>query len=137
MKKKKIINLPLKGKCHCGKIQFELLCNLSDLKRCNCSHCRRKGFVMTTAKLHEFKLISGKKYLKTYQWNTKIAKHYFCNNCGVNTHHQRRTKPNEYGVNIGCLEDFKMNWVKNVKYTEGVKFSIKSKIKNDASLIEV
>ena len=77
MKKRKIMNLPLKGKCHCGNVQFELHCNLTDLKRCNCSHCRRKGFVMTTAKLDEFKLISGNKYLKTYQWNTKIAKHFF------------------------------------------------------------
>mgnify|MGYP001353180159 CR=1 FL=1 len=47
---------PLSGKCHCGKIEFELMCHLKDLKRCNCSHCRRKGFVMTTVKLDEFKL---------------------------------------------------------------------------------
>ena len=92
---------------------------------------------MTTAKLDEFKLISGNKYLKTYQWNTKIAKHFFCNNCGINTHHQRRSKPDEYGVNVGCLENFDMKWVKNVKYTEGVKFSIKTRIKNDASIIEI
>ena len=65
---------------------------------------------MTTAKLDEFKLISGEKNLNIYQWNSKIAKHYFCNNCGVNTHHQRRSKPNEYGVNVGCLEDFNMDY---------------------------
>ena len=44
---------PLSGKCHCGKIEFELMCHLKDLKRCNCSHCRRKGFVMATVKLDE------------------------------------------------------------------------------------
>jgi len=130
------LKLPLKGKCHCGKIKFELSCNLNDLKRCNCSHCRRKGFVMTTVKLNDFKLISGKESLKIYQWNTKIAKHYFCMNCGINTHHQRRSKPDEYGVNTGCLEGFNMDWIKNVKYTEGVKFSIESKKNKDASLIE-
>ncbi len=127
---------PLFGKCHCGKIEFELMCHLKDLKRCNCSHCRRKGFVMTTVKLDEFKLISGKKDLMVYKWNTKIAKHYFCKHCGINTHHQRRSKPNEYGVNIGCLEDFKMEWIENVKYTEGVKFSLEDKTKIDASLYE-
>ena len=58
------LKLPLKGKCHCGKVEFELYCNLTDLKRCNCSHCRRKGFVMTTVKLDEFKLVSGEEYLK-------------------------------------------------------------------------
>ena len=127
---------PLFGKCHCGKIEFELMCDLKDLKRCNCSHCRRKGFVMTTVKLDEFKLISGKKDLMVYKWNTKIAKHYFCKHCGINTHHQRRSKPNEYGVNIGCLEDFKMEWIEDVKYTEGVKFSLEDKTKIDASIYE-
>ena len=128
--------LPLKGKCHCGKIEFELSCHLTDLKRCNCSHCRRKGFVMTTAKLNEFKLISGLEDLKIYQWNTKIAKHYFCKNCGVNTHHQRRSKPDEYGINVGCLEGFNMSWIENIKYTEGVKFDLENKSNMDASLFE-
>ena len=91
---------------------------------------------MTTAKLDEFKLISGEKNLNIYQLNSKIAKHYFCNNCGVNTHHQRRSKPNEYGVNVGCLEDFNMDWIKNIKYTEGVKFSLENKSDIDASLFE-
>jgi hypothetical protein len=27
-----------------------------------------------------------------------------CSNCGIYTHHQRRSSPNEYGFNIGCLE---------------------------------
>ena len=136
MNKNKSPEISLKGKCHCGKIQFELLCNLTDLKRCNCSHCRRKGFVMTTAKLDEFNLISGHKDLKIYQWNTKIAKHYFCKNCGINTHHQRRSKPDEYGVNIGCLEGFNMDWIKNVKYTKGIKFSLSNRLKKDGAFIE-
>ena len=132
----KKLKLPLKGKCHCGKVEFELYCNLTDLKRCNCSHCRRKGFVMTTVKLDEFKLVSGEEYLKIYQWNTKIAKHFFCKKCGVNTHHKRRSKPDEYGVNVGCLNGFNMDWIENVKYTEGVKFSLEDKSKKDASLLE-
>ncbi len=136
MNVKKKLNLPLKGKCHCGKIKFQLSCNLTDLKRCNCSHCRRKGFVMTTAKLDQFKLISGEESLKIYQWNSKIAKHYFCKKCGVNTHHQRRSKPDEYGVNVGCLEGFNMDWIENIKYTDGIKFSLEDKSKMDASLFE-
>jgi len=136
MNVKNKLQLPLKGKCHCGKIKFQLSCNLTDLKRCNCSHCRRKGFVMTTAKLDQFKLISGEENLKIYQWNSKIAKHYFCKKCGVNTHHQRRSKPDEYGVNVGCLEGFNMDWIENIKYTEGVKFSLEDKSMMDASLFE-
>ena len=91
---------------------------------------------MTTAKLDEFKLISGEEDLKVYRWNSKIAKHFFCKNCGVNTHHQRRSKPDEYGVNVGCLEGFNMKWIENIKYTEGVKFSLEGKSIVDASLFE-
>ena len=136
MNVKNKLQLPLQGMCHCGKIKFQLSCNLTDLKRCNCSHCRRKGFVMTTAKLDQFKLISGEENLKIYQWNSKIAKHYFCKNCGINTHHQRRSKPDEYGVNVGCLEGFNMEWIENIKYTDGVKFSLENISKVDASLLE-
>jgi hypothetical protein len=42
--------------------------------------------------------------LKLYQFNTMTAKHYFCSNCGIYTHHQRRINPNECGYNVGCLE---------------------------------
>jgi len=31
------------------------------------------------------------------------AKHRFCTKCGVYTHHQRRSNPRQYGVNVACL----------------------------------
>ena len=40
---------PLKGSCHCGVIKFKINTNLRDLRRCNCSICSRKGFVMGSA----------------------------------------------------------------------------------------
>ncbi|HEX6396039.1 MAG TPA: hypothetical protein VFZ95_01325, partial [Steroidobacteraceae bacterium] len=48
---------------------------------------------------------AGQDVLKLYQFNTRTAKHYFCSNCGIYTHHQRRSNPLEYGYNVGCLED--------------------------------
>jgi hypothetical protein len=30
--------------------------------------------------------------------------HYFCSRCGIYTHHQRRSNPNQYGINAACLE---------------------------------
>lgn len=39
-----------------------------------------------------------------YQFNTGTAKHYFCSQCGIYTHHQRRSNPGQYGYNVGCLE---------------------------------
>jgi hypothetical protein len=42
--------------------------------------------------------------LKLYQFNTLTARHYFCAECGIYTHHQRRSNPEQYGYNVGCLE---------------------------------
>lgn len=48
--------------------------------------------------------MKGEDVLKLYQFNTKVARHYFCSNCGIYTHHQRRANPRESGYNVGCLE---------------------------------
>ena len=47
------------------------------------------------------------------------AKHYFCSICGIYTHHQRRSVPSEYGVNIACVEGVKIEDYKDVKYLDG------------------
>jgi hypothetical protein len=94
------------GVCHCGAIEFEveLENGLENLRRCNCSLCRRKGAVMATAPLSRLRVIKGEDKLSLYQWNTLTAKHYFCSVCGIYTHHQRRSNPDEYGFNVACID---------------------------------
>jgi len=125
------ITLPLKGSCHCGSVKFEVNSKLKDLRRCNCSICSRKGFVMSTASSDELKIISGETYLNKYQWNTEIAEHYFCSKCGINTHHKRRSDPKQYGYNIACIEGFEMSWIKDAPYVDNTKMSVikKNKVK--------
>ena len=72
------LSLPLRGKCHCGAVRFEVKTNIKNLRRCNCSICSRKGFVMGTALLEELTITKGREYLTSYKWNTKVAEHYFC-----------------------------------------------------------
>lgn len=93
-----------KGSCHCGAVQFEVQTTLSPAVRCNCSLCRRKGAVMATVEPEHFRLLRGEDHLSLYQFNTRVAKHYFCDVCGIYTFHRPRTKPNIYRVNVGCLE---------------------------------
>jgi len=94
------------GSCHCGAVVFEVdLDNgLENARRCNCSLCRRKGAVMVGVPLDRLRVVQGADKLTLYQWNSRTAKHYFCSVCGIYTHHQRRSNPNEYGVNVGCLD---------------------------------
>ena len=51
-------------------------------------------------------VVKGQKLLSKYQFNTKKAKHYFCSRCGIYTHHQRRSDPKEFGINMGCIYEF-------------------------------
>jgi hypothetical protein len=92
--------------CHCGAVELEL--SLPDgvvsPRRCDCSICRRKGAIVASVPLAGLRVVKGEDVLKLYQFNTKVAHHYFCSNCGIYTHHQRRANPQEYGYNVGCLE---------------------------------
>lgn len=60
---------------------------------------------MLGVKIGKFRIVQGADKLSLYQWNHKIARHYFCRICGIYTHHQRRSNPLEIGVNTGCLTD--------------------------------
>ncbi len=57
-----------------------------------------------SAKLADITIEAGGEHLTLYQFKTKTARHYFCSRCGIYTHHQRRSNPAEYGVNVACLE---------------------------------
>lgn len=94
------------GTCHCKAVKFEveLLNGLEDIRRCNCSLCKRKGAIIASIPLKKLKVIKGEERLSLYQWNSMTAKHYFCSICGIYTHHQRRSDPSQFGFNIACIE---------------------------------
>jgi hypothetical protein len=95
----------LKGSCHCGAVQFEVRTAVTPAARCNCSLCRRKGALMTPAfPVADLTIVSGEDALTLYQFNTKVAKHYFCKHCGIYPFHQTRKDPLLWRANIGCLE---------------------------------
>ena len=94
-----------KGTCHCKSVEFEIHSDLSVIKQCNCSICIRKNAKMIILSKDDFKLLKGEESLSLYQFNSEVAKHYFCNKCGIYTHHNRKTDPNGMGVNLGCLND--------------------------------
>jgi hypothetical protein len=94
------------GACHCGTVRFHvrLTNGLHTARRCTCSYCRMRGAVAVSADLRGFSIVAGEDALSVYQFNTMSAKHYFCSKCGIYTHHQRRSDPLQYGVNVACLE---------------------------------
>jgi hypothetical protein len=111
-----------RASCHCGEVVLELdLPNgIVDPRRCDCSICRRKGAIVAAVPLSALRIIKGAENLKLYQFNTKAARHYFCGNCGIYTHHQRRSNPEEYGINVGCLDGVNPFEIPDVPTNDGV-----------------
>ena len=111
-----------KASCHCGAVKLELhLPNgLEKPRRCDCSICRRKGAIVASVLLANLKILEGHDKLTLYQSGTKTAKHYFCSVCGIYTHHQRRSKPDEFGFNVGCLEGVNPYELGEVPVMDGV-----------------
>lgn len=99
---------PLPGGCHCGAVRFEaaLTDGFATIRRCTCSFCRRRGAIAVSAKMGGVTVTQGADTLSSYRFNTGTAEHFFCSVCGIYTHHQRRSNPNEYGVNVACLDGF-------------------------------
>ena len=95
-----------RASCHCGAVVLELDLpeGIVDPRRCDCSMCRRRGAIVASVPLAGLRILRGEDVLTLYQFNTKTAKHYFCSVCGIYTHHQRRSRPDQYGYNVGCLE---------------------------------
>ena len=110
-----------KLKCHCGDVEAEINASgkLEKFLRCNCSICKRKGAVISMVKNEDFKIVKGKEKLKIYQFHTKVAKHYFCTNCGIYTHHNPRSNPAMTGFNVGCIDEIDVFKLENVGVNDG------------------
>jgi hypothetical protein len=108
--------------CHCKAVKLEvtLTDGLKTARRCTCSLCRMRGAVAVSADLDGVKVLSGEPFLTEYRFNTGTAKHFFCSRCGIYTHHQRRSNPRQFGVNVACIEGVSPFDFKKVPVSDGV-----------------
>ena len=94
-----------KGGCHCGQVRFEVESPADiEVNECNCSICCLTGYLHLIVRKDNFKLVSGQDELSTYQFNTDVAKHFFCANCGIKSFYIPRSNPDGYSVNARCLD---------------------------------
>ncbi len=119
-------SLIAKGGCHCGAVRFQVVIDNFEVIDCNCSICRKKGFLHLLVPPEKFTLIQGEQMLKTYSFNTHIAQHHFCGICGIHSFYRPRSHPGWFDVNVNCLDnvnllDFEIkpfdgqNWEENVE----------------------
>ena len=108
--------------CHCGEVELEIKESegaLNKFLRCNCTLCKKKGYIMTFAPITDVKIMKGENKLKLYQYHTKVAEHYFCPDCGIYTHHKMRSRPDMFGLNVGCIDDIDQFKLENVGLNDG------------------
>lgn len=95
-----------RGGCHCGKVRFELEApSALEVLECNCSLCQKVGFMHLLVARADFRLLSGKDSLTSYQFNTRTANHLFCKVCGVKSFYVPRSHPDDFSVNARCLDE--------------------------------
>jgi hypothetical protein len=92
------------GGCHCGAVRFQVTVDRHEVYDCNCSICRKKGFLHLIVPSEQFILLRGEEVLNTYTFNTGIAKHLFCRVCGIHSFYRPRSHPDCFDVNIRCLD---------------------------------
>lgn len=117
-----VIQTRHRASCHCGAVVLELTLpqGIENPRRCDCSICRRKGALVASVRLDGIRIVQGEDALRLYQFNTHTAKHYFCGVCGIYTHHRRRSHPEEYGYNVGCLEGVNPFLIADAPVNDGV-----------------
>ena len=116
------IHMKNKAICHCGFVEMELELpdGLIDIRRCDRSMCRRRGAIAASVPLSGINILKGQEALKLYQFNTRIAKHYFCGNCGIYTHHQPRSNRQQLGFNVAYLEGVNPLKIEGIPTYDGV-----------------
>jgi hypothetical protein len=94
--------------CHCGAVRFRFRSEpITEVRRCNCSICIRKGAVMSATYIppEDFEEMVGLESLTLYLWGDRDCNHYFCRTCGIYPFHDSPLKPGHYRVNLGCVHD--------------------------------
>ena len=115
------------GGCHCGRVKISV--KISDsitVNRCNCSICRKSGYLHLIVSADRFSLLEGEDSLVDYRFHTGTARHLFCGHCGIKSFYVPRSHPDSFSVNLNCIdlpgavdvtvEDFDgRNWSQNLK----------------------
>jgi hypothetical protein len=94
-----------RGGCHCGRVRFEVEAPAAlEARSCSCSICSMTAYLHLIVPQDRFRLLTGEDGLETYTFNTGVAQHHFCRNCGIKSFYVPRSNPDGVSVNVRCLE---------------------------------
>jgi hypothetical protein len=95
------------GQCHCGAVRYTAHTELDGLMDCNCSRCKRLGWILKSVPAARFTLLSGAENLVDYRFNTDKIEHLFCGACGIESFARGRDRQGNalVMINVNCLDD--------------------------------
>ena len=97
--------MPVRGGCHCGAVEYEVeVSRQLVVHKCNCSICAKSGYIHLIVSAMDFRLLCGEEQLSEYSFNTGIARHLFCSQCGIKSFYVPRSNPDGFSVNVNCLD---------------------------------
>ena len=98
------------GGCHCQQVRFQISADQSiensTITLCNCSICDKTGYLHLFIPHELFVLNTPWNKLTTYQFNKRIAQHYFCKTCGIKSFYQPRSHQDCWSINVRCLDNY-------------------------------
>ena len=111
------------GSCHCGAVAFTVDAEPpKGAMSCNCSHCRRKGFLLSFVPAEQFTLERGEDSLTTYTFNKHQIRHRFCTNCGTQPFAEGETNGvSMRGVNLRCVPEIDLDALE-IQKVDGASF---------------
>ena len=111
------------GSCHCGAVAFTVEGDPpAGALSCNCSHCRRKGFLLTFVPADRFALDRGEESLVTYTFNTHKLLHRFCGTCGTQAFAEGERKGEAMrAINLRCVPEIDLETLQ-IQHIDGASF---------------
>lgn len=105
--------MAIRGSCHCGRVAYRLDADPDTAMQCNCSICRRKGYLLAFAEPERFTLETPRDELAVYQFGRHMIRHMFCRTCGCAPFGEGRTPDGTemVAVNLRCAEDVDLDAV--------------------------
>jgi len=94
-----------RGSCHCGTVEFEVVTDLDQPFRCNCSFCVRRGAVLQRVPAGDFQVLTGESELTRYGARS-FSDHFFCKSCGIQLFTRISAETGDsVAVNLACVDD--------------------------------
>lgn len=112
------------GGCQCGAVAHTVAADFNKGIRCNCLHCKRKGFLIAFAQDSDFTLPRGADTETTYHFNKHHIDHTFCSTCGVQAYGHGHDGNDNYMImiNLNCLENFDLSSVTVAEYDGAIRY---------------